>query len=325
MNADCHLGATGINVHNAEVRAYFFPQEGNAYYNAIRYDPTPAAAAPTPAPSYYALLLFALLAQGTDGLRPVTVVPTSAGDVPVGAWEIRAGTQRRLFLINNAATPLTIDAQTPGSRVDLDRLTPYDPTGAGRTLDAPDMRLDGRALAADGSFPGLAPAVIGTPAGDLAITLAPGEAVVVTPHYAETEQTSAVGATVPATLALSLGSPPVLGTFTPGTDRTYDATTTANVISTAGDATLAVSDPSSNATGRLVNGAFALDEPLQVRANANTFAPLGSGPLPLLTYTAPVSNDAVTIGFREHIAANQSLRTGAYGKTLTFTLSTATP
>ena len=39
-NADCHLGATGVNVHNAEVQSYFFPQEGNAYYNAIRYDPT---------------------------------------------------------------------------------------------------------------------------------------------------------------------------------------------------------------------------------------------------------------------------------------------
>ena len=64
-NADCHLGATGVNVHNAEVRAYFFPQEGNAYYNAISYDPTPALGAPTPAPSYYALLLFARLAQGT--------------------------------------------------------------------------------------------------------------------------------------------------------------------------------------------------------------------------------------------------------------------
>ena len=56
-NADCHVGATGVNVHNSEVRAYFFPQEGNAYYNAIRYDPTPAVGAPTPGPSYYALLL----------------------------------------------------------------------------------------------------------------------------------------------------------------------------------------------------------------------------------------------------------------------------
>ena len=33
---------------NAEVRAYFFPEEGNAYYNAIGYDPTPAVGPPTP-------------------------------------------------------------------------------------------------------------------------------------------------------------------------------------------------------------------------------------------------------------------------------------
>src|SRR3954452_8273221 len=83
-NADCHLGATGVNVHNAEVRAYFFPQEGNAYYNAIRYDPTPAVGAPTPGPSYYALLLFARLAQATSGLLPVTTANPA-----VKAWEVR--------------------------------------------------------------------------------------------------------------------------------------------------------------------------------------------------------------------------------------------
>ena len=40
---------------------------------------------------------------------------------------------------------------------------------------------------------------------------------------------------------------------------------------------------------------------------------------------APVSNEAVTIGFKQHIGANEPLRTGAYSKTLTFTLSTTTP
>jgi hypothetical protein len=135
-----------------------------------------------------------------------------------------------------------------------------------------------------------------------------------------------VSGTVPATLSLSLGAPAAFGAFTPGVDRTYDATTTATVTSTAGDATLSVSDPSSTATGRLVNGAFALTEPLQARANAGAFAPLpSSGALALLTYAGPVSNDAVAIGFRQHIASGQALRTGAYSKTLTFTLSTTTP
>ena len=141
-------------------------------------------------------------------------------------------------------------------------------------------------------------------------------------------QDGGVGGTVPATLSLTLGAPASFGAFTPGVDRSYDASTTANVISTAGEATLSVTDPSASATGRLVNGSFALSEPLQARAGTTAFAPLSTtagSPLTLLTYGGPVSNDAVAIGFRQHIAANQALRTGAYSKTLTFTLSTTTP
>src|SRR6201991_4473824 len=56
-----------------------------------------------------------------------------------------------------------------------------------------------------------------------------------------------VGGTVPATLSLALGTPAQFGALTPGVARTYDATTSAAVVSTAGDATLSVADPSSNA------------------------------------------------------------------------------
>jgi hypothetical protein len=91
------------------------------------------------------------------------------------------------------------------------------------------------------------------------------------------------------------------------------------VISTAGDALLSVSDPSG--TGRLVNGAFSLSEPLQVRTGSGRFGPVGA----LVTYGGPVSNDVVAVTFRQHIAPSQALRTGAYSKTLTFTLSTTTP
>ena len=68
-----------------------------------------------------------------------------------------------------------------------------------------------------------------------------------------------------------------------------------------------MSDP-----GHLTNGTFSLPEPLQVPSARRR------GP-------APVSNDPVTIGFKQHINANDALRTGAYSKTLTFTLSTTTP
>jgi hypothetical protein len=45
----------------------------------------------------------------------------------------------------------------------------------------------------------------------------------------------------------------------------------------------------------------------------------------LKSWTAPTSNEAVTIAFQQHVSANDALRTGTYTKTLTFTLSTTTP
>ncbi len=138
-------------------------------------------------------------------------------------------------------------------------------------------------------------------------------------------QTGGPSGSVPATLSLSLAAAPAnLGSFVPGVAGTYNATVAANVISTAADALLSVADPSTNATGHLVNGAFSLPEPLQVSATS-TFAALGVGPLALKTWTGPASNDAVTIAFRQAIKANDALRTGAYAKNLTFTLSTTTP
>ena len=43
------------------------------------------------------------------------------------------------------------------------------------------------------------------------------------------------------------------------------------------------------------------------------------------TWTAPTSNESVPITFRQHIGAADALRTGAYARTLTFTLSTTNP
>jgi hypothetical protein len=73
------------------------------------------------------------------------------------------------------------------------------------------------------------------------------------------------------------------------------------VTSTAGGATLAVGEP-----GHLANGSFELPQPLRVSLSKTAWA-------------APVSNDVVTIG------AGDALRSGAYERTLTFTLSTTTP
>ena len=78
----------------------------------------------------------------------------------------------------------------------------------------------------------------------------------------ETPVSGGVGGTVPATLSLTLGTAPSFGAFTPGIGKDYTATAGANVISTAGDAALTVSDPSTTSPGHLVNGAFSLASPL---------------------------------------------------------------
>jgi len=116
-----------------------------------------------------------------------------------------------------------------------------------------------------------------------------------------------VGGTVPATLSLTLGPAASFGAFVPGVAQEYTASTPANVVSTAGDASLTVSDP-----GHLTNGSFALPEPLRVEIAPNA-------------WSGPVSNGPSTITFRQHIGANDALRTGSYSKTLTFTLSTTNP
>jgi hypothetical protein len=147
-----------------------------------------------------------------------------------------------------------------------------------------------------------------------------------------TNVNGSIGGSVPATLALMLGPAVQFGGFTPGAARSYEASTTATVISSAGDALLSVSDPSSTAAGHLVNGAFSLPESLQARARnaantATTYANVGSSasPLNLLTWSAPTSNDQVALQFNQKVNANDALRTGTYSKALTFTLSTTQP
>jgi sugar phosphate isomerase/epimerase len=143
-----------------------------------------------------------------------------------------------------------------------------------------------------------------------------------------------VGGTVASSLQLTLGGTGSFGAFTPAVARNYDTAVGASVISTAANATLAVTDANATATGHLVNGTFALPSALQVRA-ANTanpnpaYAPLSetaNTAVNLLTYAGPTAGaDTVTIGFRQAIGATDTLRAGNYTKMLTFTLSTTTP
>jgi hypothetical protein len=131
-----------------------------------------------------------------------------------------------------------------------------------------------------------------------------------------------VGGNVPATLSVSLGAPPNFGAFVPGVARTYTATSTATVTSSAGNAALIVQDTSSFHTNKLVNGTFALQQELQVKNNTGAFQTMPAG---LRFWGAPTASESVPLEFRQSIGANEPLRTGSYSKTLTFTLSTTEP
>jgi hypothetical protein len=214
---------------------------------------------------------------------------------------------------------------------------------------APDFGFSACALT-DGSIPPWSPDMSGRVVADVRKTITAGKQTITLPVSAAgalklaqggsalvgfqttqdevqafdapiTSVSGGVGGTVPATLSLTLGAPASFGAFTPGVANDYFANTTATVLSTAGDATLSVADPASFATGRLVNGSFALTQPLQA-GTGGTYAPL---PAVLKTFNAPVTNESVTVGFKQSIGRDEPLRTGSYGKTLTFTLSTTNP
>ena len=150
----------------------------------------------------------------------------------------------------------------------------------------------------------------------------------------ETPVDGGVGGTVPATLALTLGTPAAFAPFTPGVARTYTASTTANVISTAGDAAPERGRPELDghrAPGqRLLLAAAGADRQGHQRRGdrqrrVRPDRVRKSSPATLLTYGGPISNDTVTVAFQQAIGATDALRTGSYSKTLTFTLSTTTP
>ncbi len=156
--------------------------------------------------------------------------------------------------------------------------------------------------------------------------------VTVQPDGGDNEVEVGVGGVVPGVLSLSISGSANFGAFMPGVTRDYMTSLAATATSSATAAELTVRDPSSQARGHLVNGSSALEQALEVRAtdaaNPDTaFAPLPAttARLPLLAFGTPVSAHPLTIGFKQSIAATESLNTGGYGKTLVFTLSATTP
>jgi len=137
---------------------------------------------------------------------------------------------------------------------------------------------------------------------------------------------------VPNLLSISVSGAVGLGTLEPAKTADYTASVTATVTSTIANSALTVGDASDVATGHLTNGAFALPSPLQLMATdaahpTGAFAPVTSlaSPLTLLSWTTPVSDDAVTVTVKQSVAATDPLLGGTYSKTLTFTLASTTP
>ena len=164
-NADCRIGATGVNFHCAEADDIFLAGGGNASYNPIAFGPRRLRAMA----EYYALLLFARFAQGTRALRPVvTGVPSLHG------WMVDANDgSRRVFLINAGARAVTTSLAAEAGTYEIDRLR-------GRSRSSRHASIDGRTVAADGTWPGFAPARGAVTGGQLTVHIARAEAAVVT-------------------------------------------------------------------------------------------------------------------------------------------------
>ena len=109
----------------------------------------------------------------------------------------------------------------------------------------------------------------------------------------------------------------------PGVTRDYEASLAATATSTAIAAELTVRDPSSTATGHLVNGTTPLAQPLQVKATdaanpSSAFAPVPENGYPAAAARAPGAGERASDDDRLQ-AVDRGDRvaevTGPYGKT----------
>ena len=134
-------------------------------------------------------------------------------------------------------------------------------------------------------------------------------------------------ATVPRSLGITLGGTVRFDAIIPGVAKDYDATTTVTATSSLASSKLTVSDPSSTATGHLVNGTLPMPQALKVGVVGGPLGALGGSAAPTLlkTWATPLANEAIQLQFRQSVAANDALLVGDYSKRVTLTLSATTP
>src|SRR4029079_128961 len=197
-----------------------------------------------------------------------TVAPTVTGTGAVGSnLTFNTGTRTpasgvtfsRRWYRSNKIAPTPPHFRAP-SQIDLGSFsTPADPAG---TYGNQDLTwLDSSLVDEDGNSTYTPTAADVGKVIHCALVADAGGATVWKTAIAPEIQVAAtmpVGGTVPATMTLTLGAPASFGAFTPGVARDYDASTTATVVSSAGDTTLSVSDRGTASVGHLVNGASAL-------------------------------------------------------------------
>jgi hypothetical protein len=212
-----------------------------------------------------------------NDITPPVVTTVQAPDLDEGKYQVR-------FVSNEASSIYyTLDGSTPTTAS-----TEWKPTRA-RALPLPVL------VAAQQTLKWIA------------VDFKGNSSAVGSKKFGVVEVPGGVGGTVPATLSVTFGNPVVLGPFVPGVARDYTGSTDLTVTSTAGDATLSVSQP-----GRMTNGAFSLTQPLEAS-------------LAKTSWTGPTSSEKVAATFKQSILANEGLRTGSYSTTVTFTLSTTNP
>jgi hypothetical protein len=143
------------------------------------------------------------------------------------------------------------------------------------------------------------------------------------------DQDLSVTGNVPNVLSLTLGSATAnLGAFIPGVAANYDATVSATATSTT-PSVLTVRDTGAS-PGFLLSGTTPLASALKVCATTSaaptcSYSTLSGTAQQLLSFGSATASTPVTIGVRQSIGAGEALTAGTYGKTLTFTLSAATP
>ena len=122
---------------------------------------------------------------------------------------------------------------------------------------------------------------------------------------------------VPATLALTLGTPAGFGAFARAStaDLLVELDRERRLVGGQRDADHR--RPETTATGRLVNGTSAFPPALQVAASSAAGTSAGAaagrrhrGPDRAADLRQPGLNDAVTVAFKQPIAASDALRTG---------------